>query len=100
MSDQVFIHSKSEATSGYRLQKPDNWKDVTPQARAVFLKQKAQTDKAFFVEGYSPCPICQQHPSFAFDSARPNEIKVIVCQHIAKGGKIKAEFNSKIPQQP
>lgn len=94
--NQTFIHGVSEFIEGHRIEheKPANLKDLSKKQKEDFYAQKSNF--ARYVPGYTACKVCGQHPGYSYNSAKQNEVQVIVCEHIAKGGDIKPEFKDKI----
>lgn len=73
MKQNHFIHYSEDIISGVIEEK------THPKGN----KYKERT-YAKFVKGYEPCKQCGKHPAFKFDSAKPNQVEVIVCEHITK----------------
>lgn len=91
---QQFIHTKGDIANDVFETKQH--KDKSGQVIKDAKDYKVRTFSKY-VPGYEPCKECGQHPAFAYDSAKPNEVKVITCEHIQKGGQLKDEFKKVKP---
>lgn len=77
----TFIHTKEDIVDGVI-----EGRKHSDKGNVKGGKYKAKTF-AKFVPGYEICKTCGLHPAYEYDSAKPDQVKVITCIHVTEKPK-------------